>query len=146
MPSLSVEVVTGERVVYTDDEVDMVIAPGSAGTLGILPNHAPLISTLSAGELRVKKGGREHSMVVFGGFIEVTPTKVIVLTDAAERLDEIDVQRAEESRRRAEEELSKRAGTEDLAAAQASLRRASIRLRTAERRRSGRRPPEMPGS
>jgi len=71
---------------------------------------------------------------------------VIVLTDAAERLDEIDVQRAEESRRRAEEELSKRAGTEDLAAAQASLRRASIRLRTAERRRSGRRPPEMPGS
>ncbi|CAN5743610.1 F0F1 ATP synthase subunit epsilon [soil metagenome] len=146
MPSLSVEVVTGERVVYTDDEVDMVIAPGSAGTLGILPNHAPLISTLSAGELRVKKGGQEHSMVVFGGFIEVTPTKVIVLTDAAERLDEIDVQRAEESRRRAEEELSKRAGTEDLAAAQASLRRASIRLRTAERRRSGRRPPEMPGS
>ena len=101
MAKLSVEVVTGERIVYTDDDVDMVIAPGSAGTLGILPNHAPLISTLSAGELRVKKGGQEHSIVVFGGFIEVTPTKVIVLTDAAERLEEIDLQRAEESRRRA---------------------------------------------
>ena len=146
MAKLSVEVVTGERIVYTDDDVDMVVAPGSAGVLGILPNHAPLISTLSAGELRVKKGNQEHSIVVFGGFIEVTPTKVIVLTDAAERLEEIDLQRAEESRKRAEEELSKRAGTEDLAAAQASLRRASIRLRTAERRRSGRRPPEMPGA
>jgi F-type H+-transporting ATPase subunit epsilon len=146
MAKLSVEVVTGERVVYTDDDVDMVIAPGSAGTLGILPSHAPLISTLSAGELRVKKGGQEHAMVVFGGFIEVTPDKVIVLTGAAERLEEIDIQRAEQARRRAEEEISKRAGTEDLAAAQASLRRASIRLRAAERRRSGRRPPEIPGA
>jgi F-type H+-transporting ATPase subunit epsilon len=146
MAGLSVEVVTGERIVYSDDNVDMVVAPGSSGSLGILPSHAPLISTLSAGELRVKKGGQEHSMVVFGGFIEVTPDKVIVLTDAAERLEEIDVQRAEEARRRAEDELSRRGATEDLAAAQASLRRASIRLRTAERRRSARRPPELPGS
>jgi F-type H+-transporting ATPase subunit epsilon len=146
MANLSVEVVTGERLVYSDTEVDMVVAPGSSGTLGILPNHAPLISTLSAGELRVKKGGQEHSMVVFGGFIEVTPDKVIVLTDAAERLEEIDLQRAEAARRRAEDVISRRESTEDLAAAQASLRRASIRLRTAERRRSGRRPPEMPGS
>jgi F-type H+-transporting ATPase subunit epsilon len=144
MAKLSVEVVTGERIVFTEEDVDMVVAPGSAGTLGILPSHAPLITTLSGGELRVKKGNQEHSMVVFGGFMEVTPTKVIVLADAAERIEEIDTQRADQARRRAEEELTKRAGTEDLAAAQASLRRATIRLRTAERRRSGRRS-ELPG-
>jgi len=146
MAKLSVEVVTGERVVYTDEDVDMVVAPGAAGTLGILPSHAPLITTLAAGELRIKKAGQEHSIVVFGGFMEVTPTKVIILADGAERLEEIDTQRAEQARRSAEEELSKRAGVEDLAAAQASLRRATIRLRTADRRRSARRPPELPGS
>lgn len=145
MAKLTVEVVTGERIVFTDDEVDMVIAPGASGTLGILPNHAPLITTLSGGELRVKKGGQEHSMVVFGGFMEVTPEKVIVLADAAERVEEIDASRAEDARKRAVEEISKRGATEDLAAAQASLRRANIRLRTAERRRPGRRS-ELPGS
>ncbi len=147
MAKLSVEVVTGERIVFTDEDVDMVIAPGAAGTLGILPSHAPLITTLSGGELRVKKGGQEYSMVVFGGFMEVTPEKVIILADAAERIEEIDTSRAEEARRRAEDALARRGGDEDLAAAQASLRRATIRLRTAERRRSSRRPPtEIPGA
>lgn len=145
MAKLTVEVVTGERIVFTDDEVDMVIAPGSSGTLGILPHHAPLITTLSGGELRVKKGAQEYAMVVFGGFMEVTPEKVIILADAAERVDEIDASRADSARKRAEEELSKRGATEDLAAAQASLRRANIRLRTAERRRSSRRT-DIPGT
>ena len=109
MAKLSVEIVTGERVVFTEDDVDMVVAPGSDGTLGILPRHAPLITTLAAGELRVKKGGREQSIVVFGGFMEVTPEKVIVLADTAERAEEIDVARAEAARRRAEEALANRA-------------------------------------
>ncbi len=146
MAKLSVEVVTGERIVFSEDDVDMVVAPGASGTLGILPSHAPLITTLAGGELRVKKAGQEHSMVVFGGFMEVTPTKVIILADAAERIDEIDASRAESARKRAEDDLSKRASNEDLAAAQASLRRANIRLRTVERRRSSRRPSELPGS
>jgi F-type H+-transporting ATPase subunit epsilon len=146
MAKLSVEIVTGERIVFSEDDVDMVIAPGSSGSLGILPNHAPLISTLSGGELRVKKGGQEQSMVVFGGFIEVTPDKVIVLADAAERVEEIDMQRAEQARRRAEEALANRESVEDLATAQASLQRAAVRLRTAERRRSGRRPTDLPGA
>ena len=94
MAKLTVEIVTGERVVFTETDVDMVIAPGSDGTLGILPKHAPLITTLANGELRVKKGNAEQSMVVFGGFMEVTPDKVIVLADTAERADEIDVARA----------------------------------------------------
>lgn len=139
MAKLSVEIVTGERIVFTEDDVDMVVAPGGDGVLGILPHHAPLITTLSAGELRVKKGGQEQSMVVFGGFMEVTPEKVIVLADSAERLEEIDTQRAEEARRRAEEAISRRGEMEDLAAAEMALRRASVRLRVSERRRSSRR-------
>ena len=91
MAKLEVEIVTGERVLLSESDVDMVIAPGTDGVLGILPKHAPLISTLAAGELRVKKGNREDSIVVFGGFIEVTPEKVIILADTAERIDDIDV-------------------------------------------------------
>ncbi len=138
MAKLRVEIVTGERVVYTEDDVDMVVAPGTDGSLGILPRHAPLIITLSAGELRVKKGGREQSLVVFGGFMEVTPTKVVVLADTAERAEEIDLARAEAARRRAEESIAKRQSAIELAQAEAALRRASIRLRVGQRRQTGR--------
>lgn len=138
MAKLRVEIVTGERVVYTEDDVDMVVAPGTDGSLGILPRHAPLITTLSAGELRVKKGGREQSLVVFGGFMEVTPNKVVVLADTAERAEEIDLARAEAARRRAEESIAKRQSAIELAQAEAALRRASIRLRVGQRRQTGR--------
>jgi F-type H+-transporting ATPase subunit epsilon len=132
--------VTNERIVFSEDDVEMVIAPGAAGTLGILPNHAPLVTTLSAGELRVRKGGADQSMVVFGGFMEVTPSKVIVLADVAEKVEEIDVQRAEAARRRAEESIARGGGEGvDLAQAEAQLQRAQVRLRVSERRRSGRR-------
>lgn len=134
MAKLQVEIVTGERVVYTESDVDMVVAPGSDGTLGILPRHAPLITTLASGELRVKKGGREQSIVVFGGFMEVTPEKVIILADTAERAEEIDVNRAEAARQRAEAEISKRGAAMDLAQAELSLRRAAIRLQVGQRR------------
>jgi F-type H+-transporting ATPase subunit epsilon len=140
MAKLQVEVVTGERVVFTEDEVDMVVAPGSDGTLGILPSHAPLITTLTSGELRIKKGGSEQSLVVFGGFMEVTPDKVVVLADSAERADEIDLSRAEDARRRAEVDISNRTGEVDLAQAEASLRRAAVRLRVGQRRQR-RQPP-----
>jgi F-type H+-transporting ATPase subunit epsilon len=142
MAKLQVEVVTGERVVYTEHDVDMVVAPGSDGTLGILPRHAPLITTLAAGELRVKKGEREQSLVVFGGFMEVTPDRVVVLADTAERAEEIDVARAEAARRRAEAEIAKRESAIDLAKAEASLRRAALRLQVGQRRAGRRR---MPG-
>jgi F-type H+-transporting ATPase subunit epsilon len=145
MANLSVEIVTNERIVFSEEDVDMVVAPGSAGVLGILPSHAPLITTLSAGELRVKKGEQEQSMVVFGGFMEVTPDKVVVLADVAERVEEIDVARAEAARRRAEEAIEGRTGEPvDLAAAEARLQRATVRLRVSERRRR-RRQSELPG-
>lgn len=141
MAKLNVEVVTGERVVYSETDVDMVVAPGADGSLGILPNHAPLITTLATGELRVKKGASEESLVVFGGFMEVTPTQVVVLADTAERVEEIDQARAEAARRRAEEMLRSHGGEIDLAQAEAALRRASVRLRVSERRKGSRRSP-----
>ncbi len=143
MAKLSVEIVTGERVVYTENDVDMVVAPGVDGSLGILPRHAPLITLLANGELRIKKGGQEQSIVVFGGYLEVTPEKVIVLADSAERAEEIDVNRAQASRQRAEELKARRESGVDLAEADLALRRASVRLRVGQRR-SVRRGPGMP--
>jgi len=142
--TLSVEIVTNERIVFSETDVEMVSAPGSQGTLGILPNHAPLVTSLAAGELRVRKGGVDQSMVVFGGFMEVTPSKVIVLADVAEKVEEIDVERAEKARRRAEEAIAHAGDRADLVAAQARLSRAQIRLRVGERRRSSRRTPGQP--
>lgn len=140
MATLTVEIVTNERIVYSENDVDMVSAPGTGGVIGVLPHHAPLVTTLSAGELRVKKGGTEQSMVVFGGFMEVTPDKVIVLADVAEKVEEIDITRAEAARRRAEEAIARGGGgTVDLAQAEAHLQRAQVRLRVSERRRHGRR-------
>ena len=136
---LNVEVVTGERVVYAEEDVDMVVAPGAEGSLGILPKHAPLFSLLAAGEMRIKKAGREQALVVFGGFLEVANNRVLVLADTAERVEEIDIQRAEEARQRAEARLTQRGeGGVDLALAEASMQRAAVRLRVAQRRQSGR--------
>ncbi len=137
---LNVEVVTAERVVYAETDVDMVVAPGAEGTLGILPKHAPLFSLLSAGEMRIKKAGNEQALVVFGGFMEVANNRVLVLADTAERVEEIDVQRAEDARQRAEARLSQRGGQPgvDLALAEASMQRAAVRLRVAQRRQHGR--------
>lgn len=132
---IRLEIVTPERAVLTDD-VDMVIAPGSEGYLGILPHHAPLLTTLGPGELRIKKGGVETSFAVFGGFMDVRPDRVVILTDAAESADEIDESRAEAARGRAREALQAGGpvGLEE-ARARASLERAMVRLRVSERRR-----------
>lgn len=138
MAKLEVEIVTGERTVYSETDVDMVIVPGADGSLGVLPMHAPLISTLATGELRIKKGSTEESIVIFGGFVEVTPTKVIVLADTAERAEEIDLARAEMSRRKAEEALSAVKDKQSLAEAELALRRAVTRLKVADVKRRGR--------
>jgi F-type H+-transporting ATPase subunit epsilon len=132
MPDIRLDVVTAERMVYSDD-VDMVVAPGFEGQLGILPNHTPLMTTLLPGELRIKKGGEEVSLVISGGFLEVRPDKAIVLAGTAERADEIDVERAKAARKRAQERLSQQRELGiDGARAEASLRRSLARLRVAE--------------
>ena len=134
MSVIKLDIVSAERVVFSDD-VDLVVAPGVEGQLGILPHHTPLMTTLQPGELRVRKGGEEFFMAISGGFLEVRPDRVIVLADAAERAEEIDVARAEEAKRRAQERLSQRALGLDVAQAEAALRRAITRLEFVQRRR-----------
>jgi len=132
---LTVEIVTIERKLLEESGIDEVIAPGVEGQLAVLPKHAPFMTMLAPGELILKRGNEEMEFAVTGGFFEVLNDKVIVLADAAERAEEIDVTRAEEARERARVALERRESTEDLAAAQASLQRALIRLRIAETRR-----------
>src|SRR5215468_10415397 len=103
---LKVQIVTAEREVYAEDAADMVVAPGAEGVVGILPKHAPLLTTLQPGVVRVKKGGSEEAMSVGGGFLQVARDQVLILADTAERADEIDEARAEEARRRARETLA----------------------------------------
>ncbi len=139
MAPMLLEIVTAERLVYSD-EVDIVVAPGMEGELGILPHHAPLLTILQPGELRIHKTGQEDVyMAVTGGFLEVTGNRVIVLADAAERSEEIDEARAQEALRRAEERLERSEEGADLQRALASIRRSRLRLDVKRRRQ--RRPP-----
>ncbi len=138
MATLRLDIVTAERAVYSED-VDIVIAPGVLGQLGILPHHTPLMTMLEPGELIAKKGSDEFGLVVSGGFLEVRPDRVIILADTAERAEEIDIARAEEAKRRAEQHLAEKyVPGVDAARAEASLRRSLIRLRVARRRRKRR--------
>ncbi|OGO00285.1 MAG: F0F1 ATP synthase subunit epsilon [Chloroflexi bacterium RBG_13_52_14] len=137
MDKINFEIVTAERVVYSDD-VDVVVAPGTEGQLGILPHHASLMTMLQPGELIVKKGSEEHSIFVSGGFMEVRGNKVVVLADTAERAEEIDISRAEAAKRRAEERMAQLPTDVDLARAQASLLRSMTRLKVAEKVRKRR--------
>ena len=135
MSSLKLDIVTAEGLVYSDD-VDVVVAPGIEGQLGILPHHAPLMTTLQPGELLIKKGEEEIPLCISGGFLEVRPTGVIILADAAERAEEIDSCRAEEAKRRAEDRLhERRISGLDEARAAASLGRALARIKVVERKK-----------
>src|SRR5262245_35213736 len=117
------------------EEVDSVQVPGVEGELGILPHHAPLVSLIGVGELRIRKGGAEEHFAVVGGFLQVRPDKVVVMAETADLASEIDLEKAEQARREAEQALAE--GFEepaDLARARASLQRALLRIRVAERR------------
>lgn len=137
MAHIKLDIVTAERSVYTD-EVDVIVAPGVEGQLGILPHHAPLMTILQPGELVVRKGGQEEYLAITGGFLEVRPDRVIILADSSERVEEIDIARAEAAKKRALERLEQRTAEVDVARAQAALQRAMIRLAVAERRKKRR--------
>lgn len=132
---LKVDIVTAERVVYSEEGVERLIVPGVEGELGVLPLHAPLLTMIQPGLLRIVKGADEVEMAITGGFIEVRENRVTILADAAERAEEIDLERAEAARHRAEETLEKRETEIDLARAEAALQRALLRMKVAERRR-----------
>ena len=143
MASLNLTVVSQEQELYRD-KVDLVLAPAIEGQLGILPQHAPLITQLGVGELQVRAGDEEHVFAIHGGFMHVLPDKVIVLADAAERADEIDIERAEAARQRALEML-KEAPPEERRLSELALRRSSVRLKVARRRRRRRPAPTYEG-
>ena len=135
MATFKLEIVTAEGMVFADD-VSGVIAWGVEGQLGILPHHAPLMTMLQPGDLLIKKDGEEEYMAISGGFLDVRPDKVIILADACERFEEVDIERAEAAKRRAEETLKEEGPASiDTAAAEAALRRSLARLKVAERRR-----------
>ena len=128
---LSLEVATPSRLVVAET-VDEVVIPGSQGYFGVLPGHAPLLATLGVGELTYRKGTTQMHLALTGGFAEVRNDKVIVLAENAERPDEIDRERAQTAKERAERRLSGREGADvDFARAQVALARALIRLQVA---------------
>jgi F-type H+-transporting ATPase subunit epsilon len=131
---LRLEIVTPEAKTYSDD-VDSVVIPGIEGELGVLPLHAPLMTLLEPGELRVLKGGQELRLAVGEGFVEITPEKVAVLTDMAVKESDIDESAAEEAIRRAEQAMSsEKMSTEEYASNNAALLR-SLALVKVKRRR-----------
>lgn len=140
MATTRLEVVTPERIVLEED-VDIVVARAAEGDIGVLHGHEPLITPLPVGELTYRQQGEERHLAISGGFMEVRPDKVTILADVAERSEEIDRQRAEQARERAEALLAENRGTELEAAAAASLQKALLRLRVAERRRRHERQP-----
>jgi len=133
------EIVSQDRTVFEGD-VDIVVLPGAGGEMGVLPKHAPVLTTLKYGVIKVRKGGKEELFTVAGGVAEVQPDIVTILADAAENVEEIDVARAEEARKRAEEALAKGipADTDAYLAMEAALRRSNLRLDAARRYRHGR--------
>jgi F-type H+-transporting ATPase subunit epsilon len=130
------EIVSQDRAVFSGD-VDILVAPGVDGEMGILPHHSPLLTTLKPGVLRVRYAGQEEVFAISGGVMEVRPEIVTVLADAAERADEIDVARAEEARKRAEDTLKQGLppNSDAYLAAESALRRSGLRLQVARRRR-----------
>lgn len=133
---IKLDIVTIERQVFSED-VDMVIAPGTEGLLGILPRHAPLMTALKPGELVIKrKGTPDRLIAIGGGFMEVRPDKVTILAETAEHADEIDIAAAEEARKRAQGLLAEKpTDAAQYAALEIALRRAEVRLKVARRRR-----------
>lgn len=139
MAPIRLEVVTPERLLLEED-ADIVVARGAEGDVGILHGHEPLITQLATGELMYRSEGEVHHLAISGGFLEVRPDKVVVLADVAERSEEIDRDRAERARERAEAALSEHRGTELEAEAAANLQKALLRLRVAQQRRRHERP------
>lgn len=133
------EIVSQDRMVFEGD-ADMVLVPGSQGEMGILPNHAPLLSTLKFGVLRVRIKDREEVFTVAGGVVEVQPDLITVMADAAENVNEIDISRAEAARRRAEELLKQGppADSDAYVKIEAALRRSNLRLDAVKRYRARR--------
>jgi F-type H+-transporting ATPase subunit epsilon len=131
--TFQLEIVTPEKMVVKDVADEMQI-PGKDGYLGILPGHAPLITELAVGEISYRKGGQTYFLSVAWGFAEVLPDKVTILAETAERPQEIDMKRAQESKQRAEEALKNGKTEDDFTHAEDALKRAETRLEVAKKK------------
>lgn len=127
--TIHVEVVSREQKVFEELEADMVVVPATDGQMGVLPRHAPVLTTLDFGELVVRKGNAEERFAVFGGVVDVRPGRVVVLAELAESSFGIDLQEAEEARERAQKLLAEGLPEEDNRQAALALRRANLELR-----------------
>jgi F-type H+-transporting ATPase subunit epsilon len=132
---MKIEIISAERVVYSDD-VDVVVAPGVDGELGIHPHHAPLLTYLQPGELKIIKGHEETLLAVSGGFLEIFDNRVVILADTAEQIEEIDEARAQEAIVRAKDLMNQGSSDIDLQRAVVSLRKAEVRLKVSRKKRN----------
>jgi F-type H+-transporting ATPase subunit epsilon len=132
---LTLDIVTPEKKVLTEDGIGLVSVDTTEGQIGILPHHAPLYAKLRPGELKYKKDGHDHYVAIHGGFIEVTPTKVTILADDARRAEEINEELAEKARAHAEDLMAQKVTDEDFVKAEAAMRRALLELKVAQKRR-----------
>ena len=135
MAKLTIELVTPERHVLAEEDVDVVIAPGIEGELAVLPQHAPLVTELRPGAIVLRRGGEEEILAVSGGFMEVLGDTVTVLADTSERSEDINLERAQEARDRALEAMDMTMTPSEVLEARISLLRALARIRAAQRRR-----------
>jgi len=137
---IHVEITSQDRSVYSG-EADIVVVPGSLGEMGILPHHSPLLSTLKFGLIKVRYKGEEKVFTVAGGIVEVQPDQVTILADSAENIEEIDIERAESAKQRAEEMLQKviPQDTDTYLTLQSALRRSNLRLETVRKYRKDKR-------
>lgn len=133
MSTFQLDIVSAERHV-SSDQVEVLVVPGVEGEMAILPSHSPLLTVLKPGEIRIVKDGEDSFIAVSGGFMEVMPEKVTILADTAERLDEIDIERAEAAVKAAQERIAAAPVDMDLQRALASLRRSQARVKVARRR------------
>ena len=134
MATIKLEVVSPDKMVYSED-ISMLIVRSTAGDLGIMPKHAPLVAGLVPQAMRIKKEGTEELIAVAGGFVEVQPEKITVLASAAETKADIDAARAQKSYERAQKRISSKAADVDMARAEASLKRAMARLQVSGKNR-----------
>jgi F-type H+-transporting ATPase subunit epsilon len=134
---IHVELVTQEKRVFEETEADIILVPAVEGEMGILPGHAPVLTTMGFGELVVRKGGAEERFAIYGGVVDVRPDKVVVLADLAESSFNIDEAAAEKARQRAAEMIEEGAPPEQNRQAALELRRAELQLKVKRRMSAG---------
>ena len=133
---IHIELVTQEKKIFDEPAADMVIVPAIEGEMGVLPNHAPVLTTLTYGELVVRKEDAEERFAVYGGVVDVRPDKVIVLADLAESSFALDLEMAQQARERARKILEEGLPEVDNRQAELALRRANLAVRISQKVRS----------